>query len=463
MSFTQIDFLLTPFIYNGQPLVGGTAEFYESGTSTPYTVYADNLGNGGATTRSFESDGTLVAYSDGSSDMKIIIKDSSGATLQTYDGLFVDRVGDLTGKVSKTGDTMSGDLNMGANDITNGGNITVGDDKHFIADHGGSTASIHPDDALYIANTAGNNSIRGGSVLGLYDDATLALSLTSTDAVVTGDVTISALASNTDELLTLNVNGKILASGTTLTSINNSISSNTSNITSISGNYLPLTGGTLSGSLALGSNTITGVSNGSSAGDAVNKGQLNDLPTHSTCIQTTVTNDNTKVPTGGAVYSLVNATSGGSISAVFTDTDISNSSTANTVTVAATGVGDTSKSARVIFNVIIKDTSGTDNYEKYELEMSRPSGSSVFSFIGTNYPLNNTSITIAGPGQTDGSGSFATRTLIDSFTVYSSTNYSIDFDCVVETDAIFFYLDRVTGTPANWAQMLCTTKVEIIG
>ena len=74
MAYTQITQLLVPYIHNGQPLIGGSAEFYVTGTTTPYVVYADNQGNGGASTRTFESDGTVLAYSDGTSDIKIIIR-----------------------------------------------------------------------------------------------------------------------------------------------------------------------------------------------------------------------------------------------------------------------------------------------------------------------------------------------------------------------------------------------------
>ena len=41
------------------------------------------------------------------------------------------------------------------------------------------------------------------------------------------------------------------------------------------GKFLPLTGGTMSGSIAMGSNKLTGLANGTATGDAVNLGQLN--------------------------------------------------------------------------------------------------------------------------------------------------------------------------------------------
>lgn len=41
-----------------------------------------------------------------------------------------------------------------------------------------------------------------------------------------------------------------------------------------SGGLVPLTGGTMSGALAMGSNAITGLANGSASTDAVNKGQV---------------------------------------------------------------------------------------------------------------------------------------------------------------------------------------------
>ena len=653
MSYIQVTNLLTPYIYNGEVILNGTVEFYEAGTSTPLTVYTDASGNGGATTRTFESTGVILAYVlDTAPAMKQIIKDSTGATLFTFDNLIFDATGDLSSYLPLAGGTMNGALNMGSNDINAGGDITVGSNKHFIADQGGATGSIHPDDALYVANTGGNVSIRGGASLGVYDDGTLALSINSTDVIATGDITVTPLAGNTDEFVTLNASGKLLASGTTLTTINNSISSVTSNLASISGNlqaqitsndgdiatnagnistnagnistnagnistlsttkvskagdtmsgnldmglnsinnialanavgfyvtngggdttlwemvdnggvfqindststvqfaisgasvnvqgnrivnvgdavnandavnlsqlqgfaYLPIAGGKMTGNLQLGwesstthdiafrnspdtadlfsinasasallfnqsgslslslnssglifngLKTISNVADGSTTNQAVNKGQLNDLPTHSTCIQTTVTDDDTKVPTGGAVVDYVAANGGGSITAVYTDTDVSNSAISNTFSIAATGVGDSTKGARVLLNIVIKDTDTTDNYDYYTVELTRPVGSSTFYYSGHSMPLANTSIAILGASIVSGSNAFVSRTLIDSFGSYSSTNYAVELDCYVESNAIYFYMDRETGTPASWTQMTCNGKVEIYG
>ena len=80
---------------SGNPVSNGTVEFYEAGTSTPKTVYADkDLSTTLGTVISTDSSGypktsgnarTLVFT--GTSAFKMIVKDSSGATLVTHDNV----------------------------------------------------------------------------------------------------------------------------------------------------------------------------------------------------------------------------------------------------------------------------------------------------------------------------------------------------------------------------------------
>jgi len=551
MAYTQITQLLVPYIHNGQPLIGGSAEFYVTGTTTPYVVYADNQGNGGASTRTFESDGTVLAYSDGTSDIKIIIRDSDGAQLQSYDGLFYDRVGELSGKLDKTGGTMSGDINMGSNDITNGGDITVGDDKHFIADHSGSVASIHPDDALYIATATGNNSLRGGSSLGIFDDGNVALTITESDVVSTGDVTISSLTGNTGEVLTLDASGKILAGGTSLSSINSSISTNAGNISTNTGDIstnagnialkVSKAGDTMSGALdmdlneiqqcaivetiglyitnsggtstqwflndetgtfeisdnlsvrqfsigtdvSVESKKITNVTTGVDPNDAVNVSQLSNyvatstkqntitdddskIPSSGAVVdyavplsskQNTITDDDSKVPSSGAVVDYVSGISSGtSLSNVYVDDDISTTATSNVFTVSATGVGDSTKGARVTLDI---STEWSNNFVINTIELTRPVGSSTFYYTNLCFSGHNVSL---GPQQSirnTGSNNFASSTAFAAIGGYTSTDYSYDVKALVTTNAIQFDVVAVGGTPASWSQQLCTSKVEI--
>ena len=49
-------------------------------------------------------------------------------------------------------------------------------------------------------------------------------------------------------------------------------------VTATGGGLLPLTGGTMSGAIAMGSTKVTGLANGTASGDAVNKGQVDAQP-----------------------------------------------------------------------------------------------------------------------------------------------------------------------------------------
>jgi hypothetical protein len=69
---------------NGDPLAGGTLEFYESGTSTPKTAYGDANESTSFTTKTLDSRGEAVVYF-GSGNYKLVVKDSSGSTIKTLD------------------------------------------------------------------------------------------------------------------------------------------------------------------------------------------------------------------------------------------------------------------------------------------------------------------------------------------------------------------------------------------
>lgn len=87
---TQTSMFIPPdpqfFNSNGDPLVGGTAEFYEAGTANPKAVYAD--GNGAVslgTTVTLDSVGRAKIWLDGY--YKVILKDSLGSTIWTEDNV----------------------------------------------------------------------------------------------------------------------------------------------------------------------------------------------------------------------------------------------------------------------------------------------------------------------------------------------------------------------------------------
>jgi hypothetical protein len=69
---------------NGDPLAGGTLEFYESGSSTPKTAYGDSSESTSFTTKTLDSRGEAVVYF-GSGNYKLIVKDSGGSTIKTLD------------------------------------------------------------------------------------------------------------------------------------------------------------------------------------------------------------------------------------------------------------------------------------------------------------------------------------------------------------------------------------------
>ena len=69
---------------NGDPLAGGTLEFYESGSSTPKKAYGDSSESTSFTTKTLDSRGEAVVYF-GSGNYKLVVKDSGGSTIKTID------------------------------------------------------------------------------------------------------------------------------------------------------------------------------------------------------------------------------------------------------------------------------------------------------------------------------------------------------------------------------------------
>lgn len=95
MASKQIDFIAAGLVdSSGNPLQSGTVELYEAGTSTPVTGYADAaLGSSLGSTITLDSRGAKLIFVDGLVDLKIIVKDSAGTTINTYDGLDYDASG----------------------------------------------------------------------------------------------------------------------------------------------------------------------------------------------------------------------------------------------------------------------------------------------------------------------------------------------------------------------------------
>jgi hypothetical protein len=269
MAYTSVSHLLVPFYHNGDVLNGGTATFYRAGTSTEYPVFVDSQGNGGASTRSFESDGTLVAFSDGDYDLKIVIKDAEGATIATQDNIFYDRStgADIAGKLSRDGsDQMTGALDMGTNDIVSSGNITLGANKSLVVQHSGNPV-VNPLDGLVVSEADGYVSIRGGANFKVYDNGVLAQTIDSSMTTIPTALTVNGV--NVGTTLT-SLQGQITANDGDISTINSDINTLESDVNTALTTKVTKAGDTMSGVLAMGGNKITGLGNATVGTDALN-------------------------------------------------------------------------------------------------------------------------------------------------------------------------------------------------
>jgi len=81
----QIGFLISGVTHptSGGKVAGGTVFFFEAGTTTPKYVYTEKQKTNGYYSYPLDSVGAATLYADG--ELKIVIKDSNGATVKTYD------------------------------------------------------------------------------------------------------------------------------------------------------------------------------------------------------------------------------------------------------------------------------------------------------------------------------------------------------------------------------------------
>lgn len=210
MAAGQIEFMMTPFVdSNGDPLDSGTVEFYIAGTSTPVTVFADKdevtpLG----TSVTLDSRGVKLCFADGDNFLKIVVKDSGGNTLYTYDGLSYR--GGLTDAnlyyLLDGTNALTGNMNVNGYNLNNTGDITVGTGKRLIIDHGGTYSPVATDmivlqdpSAIYRNYTLSGNLywLRSGvEKLRLENAAFYSL----VDFDITGTLTVSGAGSIGGEL-----------------------------------------------------------------------------------------------------------------------------------------------------------------------------------------------------------------------------------------------------------------------
>lgn len=156
---------------SGVPLNGGTVNFYAAGTTSDQAVYSDQAkSTAAANPYTLDSNGQAQLYADG--NYKLVIKDSGGSTLYTWDNLLFG----LDDATSVWAGTATGSSNAYA--ITPSPAITVyaeGQTFSFLANHtssGAATLNVNGLGATTLKNTDG--SAIGASDLvsgGLYNAA----------------------------------------------------------------------------------------------------------------------------------------------------------------------------------------------------------------------------------------------------------------------------------------------------
>ena len=131
----QIDVLLDGVVdqSNGTLLSGGTVYFYEAGTTTGKNIWTDKAKSAPYTSYTLDADGAAQLYADGL--YKVVVKDSDGVTIYTWDNVYYKAQNtDLTTKSSTT--TLTTDENL-VLCSTNGGAVVltlptaVGEDDIF--------------------------------------------------------------------------------------------------------------------------------------------------------------------------------------------------------------------------------------------------------------------------------------------------------------------------------------------
>ena len=266
MAGAQIEFLMTPFVDgSGDPLDGGTVEFFIATTSTPVDVYADfNLSTNLGSIVTLDSSGTRLCFADGDNFLKIVVKDSAGTPLYTRDGLSYR--GGLTDAglyyLLDGSNPLNGDMNVNGFDLINTGTINVGIGKSVHINHGDTYTPLVTDMLVM------------GDPNGLYRNLTL-----------TGDLfwykDATELLRLDDSLFRVSVNQEVTGTGS------------------------------YGGNLDMNSNKITEVAAGTVPTDAINKGQLDATDSNVSDLQdeldTTQTGaglntDGTYTPDPGTTY-----------------------------------------------------------------------------------------------------------------------------------------------------------------
>ena len=233
-----------------------------------------------------------VTISDNSG--KIGISDITTTELNYLDNVTSNIQTQLNNKLSLSGGTMTGDINLGTHKITNLGTPTSNTDaatKSYVDTavanvSGGVSGAYLPLTGGTMSGeiSMGNNKITNISTPTQNTDAVnkqyVDTQITSAQPNITGAAS-SIITSNltASRALVSDTNGKVAVSAVTSTELGY-LDGVTSNVqTQLNGkaatnhthSYLPLSGGTLSGALSLNNNKITNLATPTSNSDAVNK------------------------------------------------------------------------------------------------------------------------------------------------------------------------------------------------
>jgi len=100
---------------SNDPVSGAVATFFDTGTSNAQTVYTDKALSVGVTSLTADSGGLFaMIYSNDTTDLKVVVKTSAGATLYTVDPAVVQSTGGGASTVSFTPTARISDSNVQA-------------------------------------------------------------------------------------------------------------------------------------------------------------------------------------------------------------------------------------------------------------------------------------------------------------------------------------------------------------
>jgi len=266
--------------------VGSTKKIgIDSSAFYPLTTSAYSFGKTGNRWSTIYTDGLNITGS-------IILGDSStfvptttntvdlGSATYTFKRIYGDLIGSASLNLLKTGGTMSGALNMGNQNISNVNNLTAAGTITFSGITQAGFLAVDVNGVVSSTAASSGSESTSPTYLGLTLTNlnstgivhTNSNGVFSTSAIVNDDISSSAAIADT-KLATISTTGKVLNSATTATSANtystivardtsgNFIAGTiTASLTGAASLNLLLTGGTLSGGLNMGNNTITGVS-----------------------------------------------------------------------------------------------------------------------------------------------------------------------------------------------------------